>query len=182
MKVAARRRRKPQKPLAPEWDVSEEAPPTPETVAKLKTDAVRKLVGKALTEPQWEAAREIREIREAIGRGLFPCRTLGKEMDVSGPLNAPFRDPMDRLSRREAAIWSENYRPWSDEMKAVARVGWRGPVTFMHVIEVVVIDNVAVSAADRLLGFPERNAVALGILRTALQRYAEIAGWVSRIE
>lgn len=178
MAATARKRRKPVKPLAPDWDITEEAPPTPETVAKLKTDSVRKLVGRGITEPQWEAAQEIRHIREALGRGLFPCRTLGKEMDMVRSSDG-FRDPLDRLTRSEERMYYDHYRPWIKEAEQAARFG-KGQITFLNVIEVVVIDNYAVRAADKMLGI--RNGSAQDILRQSLQRYAEIAGWVQRVD
>jgi len=78
---AKARRRKVAKPLALDWDASEEAPATPQTIAKLKSDAVRKLVGRpnGLTMSMWEAAIEIRAIREALCRGMFPYRLRTKE-------------------------------------------------------------------------------------------------------
>lgn len=177
---AHRPRKKVKKALAIEWDQSEESPPTPETVAKLKSDAVRKLIGRkhGLTELHWDATIEIRTIREALGRGLFPIRTLGPELDVGGPTNAPYRDPLDRLSRYEEAIWRERYKPWSAEMKAIAHVGRAGPVRYLAIVEHVVIDNIGTRQADNMLGF--RNGRTLAYLREALQRYAEIAQWAQK--
>lgn len=125
-KRTAKRRRARERALAlPTADVVE-AGPTPETLKKLRADVIEKLrhAGR-LGNEQVQAAEEIRIVWQAFGRGMFPqasFRTTG----VRDSLRAHFRDPIDRLTRKEELVWRQRYKPWSLEFSGEIARAIRG--------------------------------------------------------
>lgn len=84
---------------------------------KARSDVVEALHRRGRLGPeQLEAAREIRLVWEALGRGLFPRARSAEGRDLRGwipepPSRRPPRDPIERMNGREERIWRTRYRP-----------------------------------------------------------------------
>ncbi|MBI4185315.1 MAG: hypothetical protein HY521_15085 [Proteobacteria bacterium] len=147
---------------------------------KARTDVVEALFRRGHLAPEeWEAARDIRRVWEALGRGLFPRPRSAECLDLSAwlpeaPARAPFRDPFGRMSGREERAWRVRYRPWAKEMAAPVARGSR--VSRSELTIDIVVANLRPRRAEEVhrLG----HGAALPALRAALSRYAEIAGWL----
>ena len=89
--------------------------PTPETVRKLKPDPVRTLVlNGVLGAPEEDAAEILADVWRALANGLDAGeRTMDGTRAAKGQ---PWRDPVDRMSGRIAAIIHHIYRPWATAM------------------------------------------------------------------
>ena len=150
--------------------------PTEQTKAKLKADVVLRLYQQGrLNCAQLKAAEEIRDIWEAIGRGLFPFRGTDDPM-LRSANRGSFRHPVDRMSGHEERAWRENYCPWKEVMAAPAFAG--RPVTIHALVHEVVVGNRGPRQLEDELGV--RHGTVFGVLSEALQTYAEIAGWSTR--
>jgi hypothetical protein len=156
--------------------------PTPETVAKLRTDLVLRLHRQGrLTIEQFQAAEEIRRVWQAVGRGLFP--TAGTLDGVARAAPGQPRHPIDRMTDSEERAFRRRYRPWAREMdsamfcqrRASNNGGGRG-VSYLQLVYDMVIDNHGPRQVERLHRL--RHGLAVKGLRTALQRYAELAQWL----
>lgn len=95
--------------------------PTPETRAKLRPDTVEALYRKGtIGEEERTAAGEIRDVYEALGRGLTP-----QAMDLrdAGPrARAPgtrFAAGLERMPDRLYRLWRRKYQAWVEECGAV---------------------------------------------------------------
>jgi hypothetical protein len=165
--------------------------PTPETVAKLRTDTVQRLHRQGrLTIEQLQAAEEIRRVWQAVGRGLFP--TAARLEGVRRAAAGQPRDPIDRMSDGEERAFRRRYRPWAREMERapVARSATAGRMTAgvaagggagrglscLQLVYDMVIDNYGPRQVEQMHRL--RHGLAMQGLRLALQRYAEIAEWV----
>ena len=91
--------------------------PTPETRAKLRPDTVEALYRKGtIGEEERTAAEEIRDVHEALGRGLTP-----RAMDLrdAGPrARAPgtrFAAGLERMPDRLYRLWRRKYQVWVEE-------------------------------------------------------------------
>lgn len=151
-------------------------PPTPETVSKLRQDVIGRLFREGrLREEHVRASKEVREVWEAIGRTLFP--TAGA---VDGPrqfhLAATARDPIQRMSDAEEAMWRRHYRPWADEMSLPVVTG-TVRVSRLQVVLDIAVDNHGLRQVEAW--YRMRHGLAFEYLRASLHRYAELAGWVS---
>ncbi len=161
--------------IAPDHD----APigPTPETAAKLRYDVIAKLYldGK-LDDTHVAAAQEIRRVWEAIGRGLFPRARQLDRIPNRGGATRP-REPADLMSQSEAIAWRDRYRPFATEMSVdiLSRVS---RVSRLQLTLDIVIDNYGLRQVEDW--YRLKHGVAAGHLRTALERYAVLAGWVER--
>lgn len=149
--------------------------PTPETVSKLRYDVLAKLYldGK-LDDVQIAAADEIRKVWEAVGRGLFPrARTLDRIPNRSGAVRR--REPADLMTHAEARAWRDRYRPWADEM-SVAILSSVSRVSRLQLTLDIVVDNYGFRQVETW--YRLKHGVAAGHLRTALDRYCALAGWI----
>lgn len=149
--------------------------PTPQTVAKLRVDVLKRLLdGGHLREEHVEAAKEIQRVWFALGRGLFPRSRWAESLDrVDG--TEPFRDPIDLMNTREERLWRIHYRPWADEVGRLL-LGRGGSVSVLQIVLDVVVDNWAPSQLER--SYRLRHGTVRPKLAWALWRYAELAGWV----
>jgi hypothetical protein len=150
--------------------------PTPQTVAKLRRDIVERLRQEGrLSEEQARAAAEVRRVWEAFGRGLFP---RARELDQPRkPHGGMFVDPVERLTDGEERIWRLRYRPWAREM-SVEIVANVVRVSRLQLVLDVVVDNFGVRQVEGW--YRLRHGHALEHVRSALERYCEIAGWTAR--
>lgn len=163
-------------------DIAEERGPTPETKAKLKSDVVLKLYqAKRLTREQFCAAEEIRQIWEALGRGMFP--SSGALLFGTGG-GSP-GSPVERLSEDEENKWKNNYTPWAKGIGkdvVTPHTGtWRHKgnfVTYSQLVYDVVVDNRGPSQLEKEYKVPRGKGVVTKLLQTALTEYARIAGWL----
>lgn len=113
------------------------------------------------------AAYEIRRVFRWVSGRLF-AKAGNMERAISG---GGWRDPSDN----ELEAYHERYKPWADEMSA------RGKQTGLPFMEVAIdlcVDSISPNKIDR--GRQWRNGRAIVLIREALQRYCEIAGWVRR--
>lgn len=148
--------------------------PTPETKAKLKSDVVLKLYqAKRLTREQFCAAEEIRQIWEAMGRGMFP--SSGALLFGAGGGNPG--SPVERLSEDEEWKWKNNYTPWAKGIgKKEAIV--ESVVTYSQLVYDVVVDNRGPSQLEKEYKITAGKGKVTKLLQTALTEYAVIAGWL----
>ncbi len=148
----------------------------PETAAKLRRDIVERLAREGRLGPeQVRAALEIRRVWEAFGRGLFPsARPIAPTADRRR--RAMFRDPVDRLTPSEERAWRLHYRPWAREMAVTVAAG-AVRTTRLQLILDVAVDNHGLREVEGW--YRMRHGSALGHIRAALHRYAEIAGWTA---
>lgn len=115
--------------------------PTPQTVAKLQRDEVSALFTEgALTPDQERAARKIHSFTMALRHGSVPTSNLRPDM-VAQTRRAP-RAATEKLNDRQAAHWTEVYRPWANAVskRIVAR---RPPLTGLLLVERIVNENCA---------------------------------------
>ena len=152
----------------------DERPPGPSTAAKPRRDVIRRLADRgALSAAQLRAAGEIRQVWEAVGRGLFArARPLAPRIDRSG--RGPFAGPVALLSDGEERAWRLRYRPWAREMALTVAAGGLRASRLQIVLDVVV-DNHGVRQVEGW--YRMRHGGALAHVGAALHRYAEIAGW-----
>lgn len=149
--------------------------PTPQTVAKLRRDLILHLYEKgSLRAEQVEAAEEIRRIWQAFSRSLGPT-AVNSEALATGRQAAQGRQPIEWLTAAEETIWRTRYRPWAREMGASPCGGTIRVTRFQLVLETVV-DNRSLRQVEGF--YRMRHGMAVEHLRTALTRYAEIAGWI----
>ncbi len=150
-------------------------PPTRETVAKLRQDVVVRLRGEGrLRSEHLQAAREIRRMWEAFGRGMFPTAQDPGAYHQAHQ-RAEYNDPIARLSLAEEAAWRARYRPWADEMSHEI-VAATARVTRLQLVLDVVVDNNGVREVEGW--YRMRHGLAFEYLRGSLHRYCEIAGWI----
>ena len=150
------------------------APPTPETAAKLRCDVVQRLGERAaLSAAQLRAAREIRRVWEAVGRGLV-ARAQSLTPRAESRRRGLFADPIARMSGQEERAWRLHYRPWAREMARTVAAGALRTSRLQLVLDIVV-DNHGTRQVEGW--YRMRHGSALAHVRAALQRYAEIAGW-----
>ena len=153
--------------------IAERVCPTPETLIKLRRDVIGRLETKGkLRSEHVRAAKEIRRIWEAFGRGLFPgisdvprqkhCRSVAV-------------DVLDRLNDIEEIIWRTRYRPWAKET-SVDIVAGAVRVSRLQLVLDIVVDNYGLRQVEGW--YRLRHGLALGHLRDSLNRYAVLAGWV----
>lgn len=152
--------------------------PTPQTAAKLRRDLIDHFLSKGRLRPEHAAAAEdIRRIWQAFSRCLGPTAVNPAAL-ATGRRSGQLRQPIEWLTAAEETIWRDRYRPWAREMSACPCGGTIRVTRFQVAIEIVV-DNRGVR---QLEGFYRmRHGAAVDHLRRALQRYAEIAGWIDEI-
>lgn len=149
--------------------------PTPETAAKLKRDLVEHLHSKGrLSAEHAQAAEEVRRIWQAFSRILGPSAT-NPAMLATGRRPGNPGMAIDWLSDVEEIIWRDRYRPWASEM-AAQPCGGTVRVTRFQVVLEIVVDNRSLRQTEGF--YRMRHGAAFEIVRAALQRYAEIAGWI----
>lgn len=149
--------------------------PTRETVAKLKGDVVVRLYNEGrIRAEHLQAAREVRRMWEAFGRGLFPTAQDPGQYHQAHQ-RAKYNDPIARLSLAEEAAWRARYRPWAHEMSYEV-VAATARVSRLQLVLDVVVDNNGVREVEGW--YRMRHGLAFEYLRGALHRYCEIAGWI----
>lgn len=149
--------------------------PTPQTAAKLKRDLVAHLRDKGrLTSEHAQAAEEIRRIWQAFSRILGPSATNPATL-ATGRQAGGARMQIDWLTDAEETIWRERYRPWASEM-AAQPCGGTIRVTQFQIVFEIVVDNRSLRQTEGC--YRMRHGAAFEITRSALHRYAEIAGWI----
>ena len=95
----------------------EDCGPTPETAAKLRQDPILALYIEGFIQSEHlEAYNQIIRIYSAFQRSFLQKQSLER----SG--TAGKKDPIDRLTAKEAAIWSKCYRPWAEKCGPVIHV------------------------------------------------------------
>ena len=143
-------------------------PPTPETMRKLREDAIVRLVRKGHLLPHHQAAAlEIRSVHEAVGRGMF-ARSSYSPAAGRSPRRHTARDFADRMSSRERHNWERHYIPWSHEMAVAVAAGMAG-TRWMQLVTDIVVDNHAIRAVEDRYGL--RHGTAVRYLVEALERY-----------
>lgn len=156
-------------------DADRPVPPTPATVARLRTDVIEGLYQNGRLLPEHvRAAREVRRIWEGFGRALMPSAQTLSATGRSKRITS-FRDPIDRLSLAEEVAWRVRYRPWAQEMSHSLTAGALR-VTRLQLTLDIAVDNHGLRQIEGW--YRMRHGAALGHLRGALHRYAEIAQWV----
>lgn len=149
--------------------------PTPETAAKLKRDLIAHLRDKGrLTPEQARAAEEVRRIWQAFSRILGPSATNPATL-ATGRQAGGARMPIDWLTDVEETIWRDSYRPWASE-RAAQPCGGTIRVTEFQIVLEIVVDNRSLRQTEGF--YRMRHGAAFEIVRSALHRYAEIAGWI----
>lgn len=149
--------------------------PTPQTAAKLKRDLIAHLRDKERLIPEHaRAAEDIRRIWQAFSRILGPSATNPATL-ATGRQAGGGQMQIDWLTEREEAIWRERYRPWASEM-AAQPCGGTIRVTKFQIVFEIVVDNRSLRQTEG--AYRMRHGSAFDIIRAALHRYAEIAGWI----
>lgn len=115
-------------------DRFEEPGPTPETKAKLRPDMLRALYAAGqLSDAQWVAAQEIREINWAVSALWF--RGSGKDSG-SGSFTAP-RHHLDAMPPELLRPYKARYLPWMRQMEDI----YMGNARWSEVITGVLVDS-----------------------------------------
>ncbi len=152
-------------------------PPTPQTVARLKGDNIRRLyTAGRLKDHHAQAASQIRTVFEAVGRGMFPAL----RPDIwSGqpPKRRSGRDFLDRMNAEERNLWQRYYLPWSRELIGETAAGPSGARRLQLVIDVVV-ENLNLSEVELKYGL--KRGRAFDCLVSGLEKYAHRARLVWR--
>lgn len=157
-------------PVRPRGDA-----PTEQTVLKLRHDVVERLEREGrLRDVHLRASREIRLVWEAMGRGMFPM-AAPLEATRQTHLRGAFRDPIERMTDIEEIVWRTRYRPWAGEHAVLVAAG-TASVSRLQLVLDIVVDNQGLRQVEQ--AYRMRHGLAFEHLRTALQRYAELAGWV----
>jgi hypothetical protein len=148
--------------------------PTPETLAKLRADAVLKLYESGrLNREQVQAAEDIREVWASFSRAMYPARVFDGTQDCK-VVGRVVSSPLDRMTAREYRVWRTIYRPWADDQ--ARRSHGSGQVTRLSIVTKLVVENWGprqLEARHRL-----RHGTVVPILQEALSRYGEFAGWI----
>lgn len=146
--------------------------PTRQTAAKLRGDNVRRLyMAGRLEHHHAQAARQIRVIFEAVGRGMFPAL----RPDVwtgEPPKHRPGRDFLDSMTEHERRLWQHYYLPWSHELAVEIAAGLPG-VRWLQLVIDVVVENLTLREVELIYGL-ERGR-AFDFLVSALEKYARHA-------
>lgn len=152
-------------------------PPTPQTAARLKGDNIRRLyVNGRLKDHHAQAAKQIRTVFEAVGRGMFPA--LRPDLwSGQPPKRRPGRDFLDRMDEYERHLWQRYYLPWSHDLVQERAAGLSGARRLQLVIDVVV-ENLNLSEVEWTYGL-ERGR-AYNLLVSALEKYAHRARLIWR--
>lgn len=176
--AAAAMRRRGGRPRARRSVADSAAPtvtPTPETARKLRRDLIEHLHAKGrLRAEHVRAAEEIRRIWQAFSRGLGPS-AVNPEAFAGGGRSLRLRSPVDWLSDHEEIVWRKRYRPWAAETGAMPSGGVIR-ISRLQIVVDLVVDNAGLRQVDAW--YRMRNGSAFEHLRSALHRYAELAGWV----
>lgn len=138
--MAARKRRAVRQTKRVTDRTTDVAPPTPETLSKLRRDVLERLLREGrIRDEHFRAANDIRRVWEAVGRAMFPSTS-----SVGSPrqphMKRNFREPAQRLSDSEEIIWRRRYRPWADEM-SVPIVAGTVRVSRLQIVLDVIVDN-----------------------------------------
>lgn len=145
--------------------------PTAETSRKRRRDAIKSLhYAGDLRDEHVAAADEILEVWTGLGRALFARSQSYYRVDTSTTLQ------IDRMTEREAILYRRFYKPWADEMSAVAVGGERR--SLLELVIDVVQDNRNLGEIER--DFRMQNGRGKKLLRKALERYCEINGTLAR--
>lgn len=151
-------------------------PPKEDARKRLRADVILKLYNqKSITKAEHDAALSIRDVVYAIGRGLFPMRAL-EDLGTYIDGGAPYRDPLNRMSKAEYDTWLKVYVPWSTAMGR-APVGQSGRY-LLELIHDIAIDNWGPRQADK--AYRIGNGRSLEYLRQGLEDYAKRAGFISK--
>ena len=148
--------------------------PTPETVAKLKPDSILEMLRRGtLDHEHLLAADELRDVFQALVSGLTSKGTPLESGRMSLRQTGPYRQPIERMPERLARLYYDHYKPWAEEMENSRY----GSVALLELTIDVVVDGHSLHDIERKQAM--RNGSASKHLRAALQRYAEIAGWLT---
>jgi hypothetical protein len=143
--------------------------PTPETARKRKKDVVIEMEDRGhLMKDQVEAACEIREIFQMFETGMF----AGSSYDFSGTGGGrrASRQPIERLTDRQAAIYKHCYTPWMTSVsKRMVRPGYRLSAMCWEII----IDNVGTSQVAKARGMAKETV--RDHLTDALDEYVHLS-------
>lgn len=161
------------------WNSNQEPGPTPETVAKRQPDVIETLHHENLLDTdQHNAAMEIRELREALTRGIFSGAA-----DYSAPLGGKAgREQLRGLEALKGDVkdtgteygkWAQIYKPWSNsEGKRQIAPGF----TRLQLVDDIVWEGYWPQDMDSLAGMIP--GTSLYRLREALDNYLRQAGRV----
>ena len=173
-----RRKHRSIRPPAARHGEEQTVAPTRQTVAKLRHDVVDRLHKEGrLRSEHLQAAREIRKLWEAFGRGMFPT-AQDPAATHQAHRKAEYIDPIGRLSLAEEIAWRTRYRPWADEMSHEV-VAATARISRLQLVIDIVVDNNGVREVEGW--YRMRHGLALDYLRGALHRYCEIAGWIEPV-
>ncbi len=154
-------------------------PPTPQTRARLGQDPVRHMLGKGtLQREHADAAKEIRDVFEAVTAGLFAsARRLDVEEVISGAQRRAFRQPVERLPERLGVLWRRRYKPWAEAVDGI-KVGVTRNARWsaLGLVIAVLVDGRSLHGIDRELKL--RRGTAAAHFRGALHRYCVVAGTI----
>jgi hypothetical protein len=149
--------------------------PTPQTVAKLRRDLMLLLYQKRrLRIEHLQAAEDIRRIWQAFSRSLG-ATAVNPDTLATGRQPVQGRQPLDWFTATEEVIWRNRYRPWAREMGSSA-CGGTIRVTRLQAVLELVVENRSLRQVEGF--YRMRHGAAADHLCAALQRYAEIAGWI----
>jgi hypothetical protein len=149
--------------------------PTPETRRKLKPDTIGALYRKGtIGEAERAAAEEIRDVFEALGRGLTPQAVDHRS---AAPRNrgttTSFSVGLERMPGRLYGLWQRKYQTWAEDCGAVQLVQ-------SNVVEYsqarlaldVIVDGKSLREIER--GFGLRNGSLSPRLVEALEKWSAL--------
>jgi hypothetical protein len=147
------------------------------TAVGLKRDAVSAMLRRGSLCPEhYLAAEQIREIYQALVSGFTATPRPPMEAAPRPRKAAAWYHPFERMPDRLVRLYHDRYRPWSSEMGGL-RCGGK---THLELTIDVVVDGYSLHGIETHQAL--RHGTASTQLRAALQRYAEIAGWLERSE
>jgi hypothetical protein len=168
---------------------------TPETLRRRLDHPVERLMRRHDWEIEYgQAVEEIAAVYMAMSEGLMPTADLYR-LRVSDGTRRVYRQPWERVTESRHRQFRDHYEPWAREMDALpanlsARgrqitVSSAGSLKFrqfpgrsvLGVVIDVVIHGYQLGEIDDLLGI--RHGRTADMVVEALDRYAQIAGWVA---
>ena len=154
--------------------------PTPQTAKRLRADVLRKLYDQQrLSNAEFKAAEEIRDVLHEIGKGLSPYKAeedLGTRVTGGG---GAYRDPIEKMSAKAYRQWKSHYVPWS---QAIGKETVGDGVTRLQLVLDLVIENIGPSQLRSKYGLRKRRDFVTKCVKEDLHRYAELAGFVTRFK
>jgi hypothetical protein len=142
---------------------------TPQTISNLRRDPISELTEAGrLNDHQIRAASEIEAVFNFVtSRLVVKSASLDERRGGSGG--------GEGNTYLEQA-WVQHYKPWSDEL-SVKLAPAQDDDPWLETTIKIVIDGLRGRQIDRDMAW--RNGKALEMLRAALTRYADLAGWIT---